>query len=127
MAKQINSASSTSKQSKSASSSRSVSSKIAKASATKLKKAEIKHEVKSSQSSQSKLAKSKAIKKEKKVSLQSKLIYAPKQALENDKEDTPTSGKSELMSKLTAAFQSFKKNVNEEILTVYKSCKDICT
>jgi hypothetical protein len=30
------------------------------------------------------------------------------------------------MSKLTAKFQNFKKNLNAQIVTVYRECKEIC-
>ena len=34
--------------------------------------------------------------------------------------------KSKLMQLMTQKFQEFKKTLNEQILTVYRDCKDIC-
>ena len=120
MAKQVKSSGSSEsgKKSSSKSASRSASSSKVKA----VKQSSKSPRPKSSRAS-SKNSKSKAIKKVPKTPPTSKL--PPKKSL------TSTSGnqtpvKSELMKSLTKVFQDLKQGVNDQILSTYKNCKEMC-
>ena len=120
MAKQVKSAASSQsgKNSSSKSASRSASSSKVKP----VKQSSKPTRPKSSQAS-SKNSKSKIIKKVQKTPLTSKV--PPKKAISNTSgNQTPV--KSELMKGLTKVFQDLKQSLNDQILSTYKTCKEMC-